>query len=246
MTQTPPLNNTKEPIEIRGENRVFIVGKTRSGKSFCARYNLKLAVASGWRVVIVDPKKDWMREIKEDGTRVMHPYGELSKKFRGSVDAPILVNHFDPTIRVSIICPPMWNEEIDKMFRDILAYGNTIIYIDEITQLVSGAFAPKTLIIVYTQGGANGVGIWAGVQRPLGVPEHMKSQAEVWIIFRVIKYEDRMAIADYIPNSEQYLEEALPKRWFIFYVDTMDEPVLFPPLEVKEVKAYGERSKQVG
>lgn len=179
-----------------------------------------------------------MREVKEDGTRVYHPYGILSRKFRGSVDAPILVSHFDPTIHVMIICPAMWNDDVDTMLKAILAYGNTLIYIDEITQLVSGAYAPKTLIIVYTQGGAAGVGVWAGVQRPLGIPEHMKSQAEIWIVFRVIKLDDRIAISEYIPNSDEYLREALPKRWFIFYVDTMDEPILFPPLEVKE-KAYG-------
>lgn len=51
------VQNDQYPIEMGGDQRVFIVGKTRSGKSYCARYNLKLAQAAGWRIVIIDPKK---------------------------------------------------------------------------------------------------------------------------------------------------------------------------------------------
>jgi polynucleotide 5'-kinase involved in rRNA processing len=43
---------------IHGSQRIFLVGKTRSGKSTMARYLLKEVVKNGGRVIIIDPKKD--------------------------------------------------------------------------------------------------------------------------------------------------------------------------------------------
>jgi len=217
---------------IRGSQRVFIVGKTRSGKSTIARYLLKEVIRSGGRVFIIDPKKDWMGRPPN-----RKPYGELSKDFRGSVDNPILRSSFDPTIRVAIYEPSEWDKNMDNICIDAIRTGYTTIYIDEIKQLVPATFAPKQLQIAYTQGAAAGVGVWGGVQRPKGIPEVMKDQAEVWIIFRVKKLEDRAEIATYVvEESEQRVpplfRRPLQYRWFIFYEDSMSYPVLCMPLQL--------------
>lgn len=197
-----------------------------------ARYLLKQVVAKGGRVFIIDPKKDWQGRPPN---RV--PYGELSKDFRGSVDRPIYIDHFDPSIRVSIYCPAEWDVKLDAIMRAAIAHGYTTIYIDEIKQIVPSTVAPKQLMIAYTQGAAAGVGIWGGVQRPRGIPEVMKDQAEVWIVFRVKKWEDRQDIQTYIveeyENSRRLhplMKRPLQYRWFIFYEDTMSKPVLCMPL----------------
>jgi hypothetical protein len=219
--------------EIKGNQRIALIGKTQSGKSTYARYILKKASEAGWRIVIVDPKKDWMGKFGE-----RRKYGEKSDKFRGTVDSPILINptQFDPTLRVMIVEPVSWNPDMDVLFTKILAVGRTIIYVDEVTQLVTGTWAPKMFLIAYTQGAAAGVGVWAGMQRPKGIPGVMLDQAEVWIVFRVKRYEDRVLIASFIPQSYNLLDRPLPVRYFIFYEDTMDTPVLCAPLNEKEVR----------
>jgi hypothetical protein len=237
MYQQPAYLNDNRPVQkielppIRGSQRVFGVGKTRSGKSTMFRYLLKEVVKSGGRVFIIDPKKDWMGRPPN---RV--PYGTLSSNFRGSIDNPILIDHFDPSIRVSIYEPSEWDKKLDAIISDALKAGYTTIYIDEIKQLVHSTFMPKSLQIAYTQGAAAGVGVWAGVQRPKGVPELMKDQAEVWIVFRVKKFEDRKEIESYVVEDSEgkrthpLFRKPLQVRWFIFFEDTMEAPVLCMPL----------------
>jgi energy-coupling factor transporter ATP-binding protein EcfA2 len=216
---------------IRGSQRVFIVGKTRSGKSTMARYLLKEVVKAGGRVFIIDPKKDWMGRPPHRVT-----YGVLTSEFRGSVDNPIKIDHFDPSIRVSIYEPSEWDTKLDAIIKKAIEIGYTTIYIDEIKQLVPNTFAPKQLMIAYTQGASAGVGVWGGVQRPKGIPEVMKDQAEVWIIFRVKKMEDRKDISTYVVEENESMRlppmfrRPLQPRWFIFFEDTMNEPVLCMPL----------------
>jgi hypothetical protein len=196
-----------------------------------ARYLLKEVVKAGGRVFIFDPKKDWMGRAPN-----REEYGVLSSDFRGSVDNPIYLDHFDATVRVAIYEPAEWDKNCDNIIKDAIAAGYTTIYIDEIKQLVPNTFAPKMLMIAYTQGAAFGVGVCGGVQRPKGIPEVMKDQAEVWIVFRVKKLEDRADIATYVVEDSEgrklppLFRRPLQVRWFIFYEDTMPAPVLCMPL----------------
>lgn len=94
-TSSPQNTQPKRfsPPPIRGDQRVFFVGKTNSGKSYVARYLLKLARKAGWRLVIIDPKKDWQGRGAD-----ARPYGgpdnERAKK--GTVDNPVPVSFFRP------------------------------------------------------------------------------------------------------------------------------------------------------
>lgn len=219
---------------IKGSQRVFLVGKTRSGKSTMARYLLEEVVRAGGRVFIIDPKKDWMGRAPH-----RKPYGLPSNDFKGSVEQPILTSKFNPEYRVMIYEPAEWDKNCDNIMLDAIRTGYTTIYIDEIKQLVPATYAPKNLQIAYTQGAAAGVGVWGGVQRPKGIPEIMKDQAEVWIVFRVKKREDRIDIGTYIceenNNPHQLppiLRIPLQYRWFIFYEDSMMYPVLCMPLQL--------------
>jgi hypothetical protein len=201
---------------------VFYVGKTRSGKSFLARHLLKVARARKWRIVIVDPKRDWTRT-----------YSTGSKE-KGTVDAPVLVTQFDPSLAVQIYQPVEWNGGVAKFCTDIMQTGNTIVYWDEITQLVRGVNVPIEFAVLWSQGASRGIGAWAGTQRPRNVPILIKDQSETWFVFRLPNLSDRKVVGEYIPvdDTPELVEKALPYRYFWYYNDSMERPVLVKPIDI--------------
>lgn len=217
-----------QPNALSGDLRLFYLGKTGSGKSVVSRYMLKLARRKGWRIVIVDPKKDWMKYLGK-----VYQYAE---KGLGTVDSPRLVNEFNPKFAVQIFQPFKWDANCARFFQDIIKCGNTIIYIDEITQLASATVVPDEIKLVWTQGRSLNIGAWCATQRPKGVPIIIKDQAEVWFLFRVNNRDDRKVVVGYMPTEEmpEIVDRPLPKYWFYYWEDSMAKPILVRPLKLKE------------
>lgn len=217
------------PPEMGGDKRLLLLGKTRSGKSFMARWLLKLARKRKWRIVIVDPKKDWMGRGRE-----RRPFAE--GKSLGTVDSPVLVSEFRPELAVQIFQPAEWNQQCANFCTAIMAVGYTIIYWDEITQLVTASFVPIEFSILWTQGAALSVGAWCGSQIPRRIPTIVKDQAEIWFMFRLLSKKDRQIVEGYIPTEQtpELIESPLPVRWFWFWEDTMPAPVLVKPLHIEQ------------
>lgn len=218
-----------QPEPLRGDQRVTFIGQTGSGKSVIARFFLKLARASGWRIVIVDPKKDWMRYL---GQKM-----PFATKGLGTVDSPWLVEDFYPKFAVQIFQPLEWDDTCKQFFKEIIAAKNTIVYIDEITQLATANNVPKELKIIWTQGRALNIGAWCATQRPLGIPEIIKSQSEVWFLFRVNSKDDREVVKGYIPleKTPEVVEKPLPKYEFWYWDDTLEHPIHVAPLKLEEI-----------
>lgn len=241
---------------IEGNKRIAFFGKTRTGKSTMARFLLEMKANEGWWIVIVDPKKGWM--MRDEGRTVL-PYGELGKwtnpitghtyeDFTGSVEFPIWSNVFVGTARVIIYTPVSWDSFLDDMVRVAMEHKYVIFYFDEIRQLASAQRIPQMLVILYTQGAASLCGAWTGNQRPIGVPEDMKSQSEIWIVFLVPKYEDRIVISDYMTRNaylDAFIQYELPYYYFLYYDDRMSGPVIMPPLALPGVKPEMGRGGQV-
>lgn len=219
---------TFQPSALSGDLRLFYLGKTGSGKSVVSRYMLKLARRKGWRIVIVDPKKDWQKYLG----RVL-PYAE---KGLGTVDSPRLVQEFNPKFAVQIFQPYKWDGNCAKFFQDIIKCKNTIIYIDEITQLANATAIPDEIKLIWTQGRSLNIGAWCSTQRPKGVPIIIKDQAEVWFLFRVNNRDDRKVVVGYIPTESmpEIVDRPLPKYWFYYWEDSMPKPILVRPLKLKE------------
>lgn len=217
------------PAQLRGDQRLLFLGKTRSGKSFLARVLLKLARRKKWRIVIIDPKKDWMGRGVD-----RRPFAE---KGIGTVDNPVLVTEFRPELAVQIFQPAVWNEQCAKFFAAIMAIGNTIVYFDEISQLVTASKVPVEFMVLWTQGAALNIGAWCATQRPRNIPMIVKDQAEIWFIFRIISIEDRKIVVGYVPTEgmPEIVDRALPYRWFWYWDDTMERPILVRPLDLQKV-----------
>lgn len=220
---------TFQPNALRGDQRITFIGQTGSGKSVVSRYLLKLARQHGWRIVIVDPKKDWMKYLNK-------PY-KYAEKGLGTVDNPWLVREFNPKLAVQIFQPLKWDATCAKFFQDIIACRNTIVYIDEITQLATANHVPDEINLIWTQGRSINVGGWCGTQKPKGIPTAIKDQSEVWFLFRINSKDHRKVVEGYLPLDDmpEVVARPLPKYWFYFWEDSMPEPVLVKPLKLKEV-----------
>lgn len=218
-----------QPPELRGDQRYLFLGKTRSGKSYLARYLLKLARSKKWRVVIIDPKKDWMG--RGPGRRKF-----AEGKSLGTIDSPVYTEIFRPELAVQIFQPVEWNDTCAAFFRAITEVGNTIVYFDEISQLVTASRVPLEFNVLWTQGAALNIGAWCATQRPRNIPLIVKDQAEVWFIFRIINIEDRKIVVGYVPTEgmPEIVANPLPYRWFYFWDDSMAVPVLVKPLNLKQ------------
>ena len=220
--------STFTPADLRGDQRIISVGQTGSGKSVVMRYLLKLARKRGWRIVIIDPKKDWMKYLGKKYT--------YAEKGLGTVDNPWLVAEFNPKLAVQIFQPLEWDGQCEKFFKAIIATRNTIVYIDEITQLANATVVPREIKLIWTQGRSLNIGAWCATQRPKGIPTIVKDQAEVWFLFRVNNRDDRKVVQGYVPIEDmpEVVDRPLPKYWFYYWEDSMPQPMLVRPLKLEQ------------
>lgn len=223
-------------IRLDNEKRLLITAKTGCGKSFLARHLLKQMSDAGHREVIVDPKIDWQGKRSE-----FRAYG----KPPGTVDHPVLLRDFTfhPEYKVSIIHPVMWSEGLGKFLMDIMYTGDTIIYFDEGTQLVSANFVPMEFMTIESQGRSKGVGVWYGTQRPVRIPVLIKDEASYIMMGRITSARNRQTLADYMNVEEvpELLDEPLPRWYFYIYDDEEDSTTLYAPLDIK--RPYGSTQK---
>ncbi len=151
------------PDPILHNDRVLIVGKTRSGKSVLARH-----IASqftGCRLTLIDPKDD---EYRFPGVEPARSPSELD------LQAPI--SHFVPTY----LSDDEYEEVFDLLWR---ARGPRVIQLDESYGPTRANFAPKGLRLCVQQGAKHNIGLIACSQRPVNIESTLRTEAEHIIIF---------------------------------------------------------------
>lgn len=166
---------------IRSNERVALLGKTGSGKTFAA-HQLTRSLP---RLVALDPKgtlgaaqewglTDWNERIARDYAR-----GKPAR------------------IRV---LPPGPDDDPYTYWLPFLRWfyesGNGTLYIDEIYGVTPPGRQPSPeLTAIYTRGRELGLGCFAASQRPSWVPLFMLSEAEWILTFRLLLEEDRRRMA---------------------------------------------------
>jgi hypothetical protein len=150
------------PVPIKHNDRVFIQGKTDSGKTALARYLFEGFDAT--RRTCVDPKG----RIVLDGITPARTPAEL--------DLAAPVSHYIPG--------QLEDEEYEELFRLIwFAGGPRLIWLDESAGPTRAGWAPKYLRFIVQQGREHDIGLIACSQRPVNVETTLRSEAEHVFIF---------------------------------------------------------------
>lgn len=176
---------SKSKIQIRPDERVLLVGKTGSGKTYLARRALRNVK----RLIIIDSKNslgEWVPDL---------PLKDRIKRELGI--------YRPPKERIRFVPPVIGQEDLrlwyDRLFNEIYAEGDCYLYIDEIYAIVPpGADPPPGLTSLYTRGRERGVSIWSATQRPVWVPLFTLSESEHFFCFQLHLKEDRSRMAGFM------------------------------------------------
>jgi hypothetical protein len=202
---------------IRTNDRIFVTGKTGSGKTFLMQHVTKRVR----RLAVLDGKGTL-------GGWNLEPYGQagLSKLRQGE------------DVRLRVIYTP--GEDVETYWLTILealySVGNLTIYIDELYVVNGGPSTRPSPIMnaLYTLGRELGIGVWATTQRPSWVPLVHMSEADHFFIFRLNMPEDRQRMAE-VTGVTNVLEPIRDPYGFFYMIPEWDEADYREKLRVKEL-----------
>ena len=165
-------------IEIQRDERVYIVGKTKTGKTFLTRHLLR----SVPRLVVIDPKNELTGWGLEEWN------AETIKAFEEGEDIQLRVG-------------PEPVEDIVRYWNDILwtiyEVGDCVVFIDEAYLLAEGNKYPQALMFIWTAGRTREIGAFSISQRPRFIPKYLISEAEHVFVFRLRIEDDRKYVASF-------------------------------------------------
>ncbi len=203
-------------IVPKSSERGIVIGQTGAGKTFFMRYLLQGVK----RLVVLDPKGTLSGENASGGDWRLKNWDRR---------APIALKRQVPyRVRVPAPLDDDWSPYLWKVYRA----GNTMLYIDEMYGVVSPRRPmPRALNAIYTRGRELGIGAWTASQRPSWIPLEVMSEAQWFVLFRVLLDEDRRRMASVM--GHQVMEEIPDDFGFWTYHVSWREPVYTPGLEVE-------------
>lgn len=223
----PSASPAPVAIRLRPDERWFLLGKTRSGKSYLARYLLEEWERKGWRIVIAGSKGDWV------------PRGQWEKRGPGTVAKPRLIEAFNPKIAVGYfkVNIPGWRDErFSALCLAILKARNTVFLVDDMDGVASATQIAPGMSQLWTTGGALNIPCLACHQRTHGLPLVIKSQAENWAVFQMTDPDDLIEASHFTGTpAMQPVNRGgirLPRYWWWYWnVDMEDGAQLMRPIK---------------
>ena len=195
---------------IRSDERVFVTGKTGSGKTYLARHLLKAFD----RLMVLDSKgslRDWSLDDYDAKARDTFRRGEASR-VRVLADA-----YADPS------------ETWERAMIDLYESGNAVLYCDEMYAVVDpGKRPPAVMNAIWTRGRELGIGAWGATQRPVWVPLFALSEADHFFMFRLNLFEDRRRMSEFV--NEEVMTPIVEAHGFYYYRTGEETPTYQPIL----------------
>jgi DNA helicase HerA-like ATPase len=185
------VKNKSNKVVIKSSERVFIAGKTGSGKTTLA----KLFLMNEPRLVVVDSKnslQNW--ELDEYHPNMLK---DIAKK---------------DVFRVRVVEDAQALELLQASY----AAGNLIVYIDEVTAIIPPNRQPqKVFIDLWQRGRARNISAWSVSQRPKSVPLTFMSEAEHYFMFRLNLEDDRKRMSEFM--GKRVMDNPIDKYGFYYY-----------------------------
>jgi len=206
-------------VRIEPNDRVFIAGKTGSGKTVLAK---ELLTPYPY-VVVLDNKG-----------RFNWPGAGLVTKLDLLPKAAQKYNHIvfrpNPLLEADAAA---FKEEMDAFFWWVYYRQNCILYIDEASQpgVIDSFHIPAGLNVIYKRGRELNIGCWASSQEPVNVHNTLMSQADHFFAFITQMQSHRDKMAGYMGDPVKY---TIPRnyKFFYFHPATMDEAEMMEPLQI--------------
>lgn len=195
-------------LTVRSNERVFLCGRTGSGKTFAAEELTKGLP----RLVVLDPKGTL-------GGWGLVPFDREAKR---------LLRLGDP-IRARVVVdfgkPP--DETWEEALGACLNAGDVTVYIDEVYGVVDPGSKPSPLLTaIWTRGRELGIGGFAASQRPSWVPLFFLSEADWYFVLRLSLDEDRRRMAAFMGPD---VLEVIRDKHGIFLMRAEDETPMYLP-----------------
>lgn len=209
----------------RRDQRVVVMGPTRSGKTFLIRTWL----AYFKRVVIVDLKWKWIPVRK---SIVVNRAKQINAGLFKEYDHVI----YRPLFRTNIYASTANMQEMDQVPAQCLKIGGKtggiILHYDDLVFVAGGSYilqrAPNYMLAV-TTGGELGVYVWSAIQRNHNIPLISMTESDRRVTFYLRHASDRAVAEEVI--SEEIPWDELRKNKHSFFVAEDDSE--FGPIILK-------------
>lgn len=204
---------------IKQSDRMLVVGKTESGKTYLVRYATRRVPC----LIVCDPKglikeKEWNLIPWRDGYRDL---------MRGR----------DVRVRIpSQDAPEDWEEYLWEVYN--LPWKRKgrpfVLYIDELYG-VGPAQGSRALQALYTRGRELGIFMIASTQRPKRIPPYALSEAEILVLFQTRMPQDIELMSELIPDLWGLTDNGtrpLTEHQFVVYNIRGDRAARYERLQV--------------
>lgn len=221
-------------LDINGDERITLFGATGNGKTEYAKWLLR-EINKVMRVVIIDVKNDWFKQIDRWG----------KGKEQGTMDRPRLVTKFNAHYLTQVYQADEYDSNLERFFLDILKTGYTFIYIDETEGLCTANSVPLGIRRIWKQGRSLNVPAMVSSQTYSGIPRIFKTQAQKFIAFKVGD-EDASDIALKMHIEEVDMLDL--KKWEYFFFDSGQDEcqewggIWCPPLTLEKGHLYASKA----
>lgn len=201
-------------IEIKSSDRVFICGKTGSGKSHLA---INLILPKLANVIVYDVKN----EIELPGYDIFYNIQDF-KKYPNR-------QHIIYRAKEVYRNEKEADQEFNRLCKQAYLRGNTTLYLDELANRTGSNRICPYHDTIMRLGRSKGIGCINCTQRTRGVSNNILSQCEHFFIFKQNMKTDLDKLAEFC--GEKIYEPLKEEFSFYYYRDGMDEPILCRPIK---------------